>query len=69
MKITDLKPGQQVQISKKPYIYEGVKKIPGKIGKVQKIVFQGDGEQVLYELRDCSKSIEDENILIVFPLL
>lgn len=71
MKITELKPGQRVQISKKEYIYEGIKKIRAKIGRVQKIVFQGvaKDDQVLYDLRDGSKLIEDENILIIFPLL
>lgn len=66
MKITDLKPGQKVKIFRKDYTYEGIKKVPGKIGRVQKIVFQGEekDDQILYPITDCAKSLESENILI-----
>lgn len=66
MKILELKPGQPVKINKRDYKYEGVKKVKGVIGKVQKIVFQGTlpEDQILYSLTDGSKSLENENILI-----
>lgn len=69
MEIKELKLGQKVKISKKEYTYEGIKKVPGKIGKVQKIVFQGikKEDQVLYGLNESMKTLEDENIDIVWP--
>ena len=69
--IKHLSLGQRVQISKKEYIYEGVKKVRGKIGRIQKIVFQGKAkdDQVLYDLKDASLSLEDENISIIYPAI
>lgn len=69
MKITDLKPGQKVKIFRKDYTYEGIKKVPGKIGRVQKIVFQGldKEDQILYNLSDGTLTLENENILMVWP--
>ncbi len=66
MKISDLKLKQPVVISKKDYTYEGIQKVRGKIGIVQKIVFQGKDrdDQVLYDLNQSSLTLENENILI-----
>ena len=67
MKIIDLRPGQQVQILKKNYTYEGIKKVRGKIGTAQKIVFTGEkkDDQKLYSLSDGTRTLESENIIIV----
>lgn len=66
MKILELKPGQPVKINKRDYKYEGVKKVKGVIGIVQKIVFQGKTpeDRILYSLTEGSKTLENENILI-----
>lgn len=64
MKLTDLKPGQTVWHSGKKYEYQGIKKLPGKIGKVQKIVFQGEtkDDQLLYSVTESSRTLENEKI-------
>ena len=69
MKITDLKPGQKVKIFRKDYTYEGIKKVPAKIGKVQKIVFQGEekNDQILYNLSEGALTLENENIQMLWP--
>ena len=66
MRILDLKPGQQVQIHKRKYTYEGIMKVRKNGAVVQKIVFQGQAleDQVFYNLTDGSKTLEKENILI-----
>ncbi len=66
MKIQELKLKQPVKINRKDYTYEGVQKVRAKIGKVQKIVFQGKepNDQILYDLNESYKTLENENILI-----
>ncbi len=67
MKIFDLKPGQPVTIDGIPCIYKGVNKINTKIGKVQKIVFQGEGKfnQRLYPITDGTKTLKSEKIELI----
>ena len=66
MRILDLKPGQQVQMHKRKYTYEGIMKVRKNGALVQKIVFQGEAseDQVFYNLNDGNLTLENENILI-----
>lgn len=66
MRILDLKPGQQVQIHKRKYTYEGIMKVRKNGALVQKIVFQGPvpEDKIFYNLSDGSRTLENENILI-----
>lgn len=66
MKISDLKPGQKVFIGGFRYEYQGIKKIKTNLGRVQKIVFQGMGEdnRRLYPVTDLSKTLESKEIFI-----
>lgn len=66
MKISDLKPGQEVFISNKKYTYEGIKKIRGKIGKLERIVFQGSriDDQILYPLTAGTRTLVSEEITV-----
>ncbi len=66
MRILDLKPGQQVQMHKRKYTYEGIMKVRNNGALVQKIVFQGPvpEDKIFYNLSDGSRTLENENILI-----
>ena len=66
MRILDLKPGQQVQMHKRKYTYEGIMKVRKNGALVQKIVFQGAApeDRIFYNLWEGSLTLENANILI-----
>lgn len=68
LKISDLKPGQEVKINGMLAVYEGVKKIKVAMStKVEKRVFKGKGISLFkyYSLNEGVKTLASEKIEII----